>query len=103
MSVHTFVSTSGNTCKLTVEESRNGRLVRTGVSAVWKFKPTEQDRVEVEAFVLKVAVKPGEEVAEFVSDRDGLSLKNGGKERQVDSIKRFLETGDPGVPVKRRI
>lgn len=88
----TFTATSGNICRFQIEEKEN----RVGVIATWKHKPIEADLNEI---LVHFSRMPEMANADFAYSLQGGKNDNG-KAKSVMAVKRFLETGDPGVEQK---
>jgi long-subunit fatty acid transport protein len=92
-----FVATSLNTCTYELTEGEDNRF---GVSAGWKYKPNDNDVAEFHSHIRGKITKAGEEAPDIQYALQG-NTHRGGLQRSVESVKRFLETGDPGVPTKK--
>jgi len=88
----TYTAKSGNTCTCLIETKGDN----TGVSALWKREPSEADKQEVMQFIHDELEAEGVPVGDMRNSVQGKG--RAGKARSIEAVRRFLETGDPGVP-----
>jgi hypothetical protein len=91
ISEKTFKVASGNECRCRFET----KDARVAIAASWTTKPTEADRGEAMAFVKREIESAGANV-QFLSEAlAGPGV--GGRARSAETMRRYLDTGDPGM------
>lgn len=91
----TFVAKSGNVCTYILVEEPVGDEIRIAVDADWSLPPSDSDVEEFYEHIGAVASELGDIEELSSADHSVLSTRPDG------ATERFIETGEPGIPLRR--